>query len=168
MDIHLSKRPALRASLVSVLALGVVAGGTTVSAAARGARAARGTAAKSSELALNETMSASRVGPPGHSFNEQGQASGTLAGSVAVHVVTIASTSGVATITLYLHNGTISGRAPTHGHVVGATAYFEGAMSITGGSGSYAHASGTGLRFKGTLNRQNFHVTAQLHGNVHL
>jgi hypothetical protein len=149
--------------LISVLTLG--AGGMTSAAGAQ--RAAPATTA-SSELTLSETMRATRVGPPGHAFNEKGQASGTLAGSVAAHVETIASTSGQATITLYLSKGTISGRAPTHGHVIGATAYFEGSMSITGGSGRYAHASGTGLKFKGTINRQNFHVTAQLHGTIRL
>jgi hypothetical protein len=165
MGIDLSKRSAtMRVALISVLGL-VAAGGVTGVAAGR--QPARATAA-SRELSLSETMQATRVGPPGHAFNEKGQASGTLAGSVAAHVETIASSSGKATITLYLSKGTISGRASTHGHVVGPTAYFEGAMSITGGSGSYAHASGTGLKFKGTINRQNFRVTAQLHGTVHL
>jgi hypothetical protein len=161
MGIDLSKRSASM-SLVSLLALGAVGGVTGAAAAQRPARAT----AASSELSLNETMQATRVGPPGHAFNEKGRASGTLAGTVAVHVETIASVNGLATITLYLSKGTISGRAATHGRVVGPTAYFEGNMSITGGSGSYAHASGKGLKFTGTLDRQNFHVTAQLHGNM--
>jgi hypothetical protein len=149
--------------LVSVLGLGIV--GATGAAGAQ--HATRATTAASS-LSLNETMQATRAGPPGHAFNEKGQVSGTLAGSVAAHVETIASTSGQATITLYLSKGTISGRAPTHGHIIGPIAYFEGSMSITGGTGSYAHASGSGLKFKGTINRQNFRVAAQLHGTVRL
>jgi hypothetical protein len=164
MGIDLSRRrTSARAMLASMLALGA-AGGATAAAAQQPARAT----AAASELTLNETMQATRVGPPGHTFNEKGAASGTLAGTVAARVETIASTSGQATITLYLSKGTISGRAPTHGHIVGPTAYFEGSMSITGGTGSYAHASGTGLKFKGTIDRQNFRVSAQLHGTVHL
>jgi hypothetical protein len=164
MGIDLSSRhTSARAMIAAVLALGA-AGGTTAAAAQQPTRAT--TAA--SELTLNETLQASRVGPPGHSFNEKGAASGTLAGTVAARVETIASTSGQATITLYLSKGSISGRAPTHGHIVGPTAYFEGNMSITGGTGSYAHASGTGLKFKGTIDRQNFRVSAQLHGTIRL
>jgi hypothetical protein len=117
---------------------------------------------------LNESLSGTRFGPPGHSFIEKGRVTGTLSGSMTAHVETIASNNGQATITLYLSKGTLSGRAPTHGHVVGPTAYFEGSMTITGGTGSYAHASGSGLRFSGTLDRQNFRVKAQLHGNVRL
>lgn len=163
MGIDLSRgHTSARAMLASMLALG--AGGATAAAAQAPTRAR--TAA--SELTLNETLKATRVGPPGHAFNEKGAASGTLTGTVAARVETIASTSGQATITLYLSKGTISGRAPTHGHIVGPTAYFEGSMSITGGSGSYAHASGTGLKFKGTINRQNFRVSAQLHGTLRL
>jgi hypothetical protein len=164
MGIDLSKRStSMGVLLISVLGLGIMG----VTGAAGAQQSARATTA-SSELTLNEAMQATRVGPPGHAFNEKGLVSGTLAGSVAAHVETIASTSGQATITLYLSKGTISGRAPTHGRVVGATAYFEGSMSITGGTGSYAHASGSGLKFKGTINRQNFRVTAQLHGTVRL
>lgn len=165
MGIDLSRRrTSTRVMLASVLALSA-AGGATAAAAQQSAPRAR---TASSETSLSESLSGTRFGPPGHSFVEKGQVTGTLAGSMTAHVETIASNNGQATLTLYLSKGTLSGRAPTHGHVVGPTAYFEGSMTITGGSGSYAHASGSGLRFSGTLDRQNFRVKAQLHGNVRL
>ena len=125
-------------------------------------------ASASQEVGIYETMQGIRVGPPGHSFEEKGRVLGTLAGSMTAHVETIDGRSGIATITLSLAKGTISARARTHGHVVGATGYFEGGITIIGGSGSYAHTSGTGLEFKGTLNRQSFRMTAELHGSIRL
>jgi hypothetical protein len=163
MGIDLSRRrTSTQAILASVLALSAAAGASAaVAQQPPSARAAR-------ETSLNESLSGTRYGPPGHSFVEKGQVTGTLSGTMTAHVETIASNNGQATLTLYLSKGTLSGRAPTHGHIVGPTAYFEGSMTITGGTGSYAHASGSGLRFSGTLDRQNFRVKAQLHGNVRL
>lgn len=164
MGIDLSRRrTSTRVMLASVLALSA-AGGASAAVAQQPPRATTA----SSEKSLNESLSGTRFGPPGHSFVEKGNVTGTLSGSMTAHVETIASNNGQATLTLYLSKGTLSGRAPTHGHVVGPTAYFEGSMTITGGTGSYAHASGSGLRFSGTLDRQNFRVKAQLHGNVRL
>ncbi len=115
MGIDLSRRRTYtRMMLAFVLALSAAVGASAAVAQQlpRAKTASRATS-------LNESLSGTRFGPPGHSFVEKGNVTGTLSGSMTAHVETIASNNGQATITLYLSKGTLSGRAPTHGHVVG-------------------------------------------------
>jgi hypothetical protein len=164
---HASQRASLRASLV--LLAGAV--GVAVSVAPSGAAPShperglpRATAAKTMPLSLNASMHL--IGRPGHVLNEQGSFTGTLSGSIAIHFVSATSTSGTGTFVAYPQGGSISGRTATRGHVVGANVYFSGTMSITSGTGRWAHAAGSGLQFNGVINRQNFHATGHMQGSI--
>ena len=141
-------------------ALGVIAG-LAPSAPAHGpsARAAR-------SLAFNVTSNLRLVGHPGHVLNEKGTFSGSQSGTIAIRFTSVTSTSGGATFAAYSSAGAISGQTTTKGHVVGAKVYFTGVMSVTGGSGRYAHAYGRNLRFSGVVDRRTFHATTHMQGSI--
>jgi hypothetical protein len=122
------------------------------------------TAARTMSLNLSAAMHL--IGRPGHVLNEQGSFSGTLSGSIDIHFVSASSTTGAGTFVAYTQGGSISGETRTSGHVVGASVYYTGTMSITKGTGRWAHAAGSGLRFSGVINRHNFHSTGHMQGSI--
>lgn len=117
-------------------------------------------------LFLNVTTNLHLVSRSGHTLIHQGSTSGNLSGAIYTHSVALSTSRGEGTFTFYPKGGSISGRASTRGHVVGATLYFTGTATITGGTGKWAHASGSGLQYSGVMNRQNFHVTEHFSGNI--
>jgi hypothetical protein len=120
-------------------------------------------------MAFNITSNLRLVGRPGHVLNEQGTFSGSQSGTIAIRFTSVTSTSGEATFTAYPKGGGwVSGRTSTKGRVVGASVYFGGTMTITGGSGRWAHASGHGLGFSGVVDRRSFHATTHMQGSIHV
>ncbi len=120
-------------------------------------------------IALNLTTNARLTSRPGHVDYAKGTVSGTFTGTTTIRFVAIGSIGGEATFTIYPKSGgSLTGRSVTHGRVVGPTAYFSGTSSITGGTGAYAHAHGTGLTFSGKVDRQNYRSTSVTHGNISL
>jgi hypothetical protein len=167
MSVRQWLRRASQASFVLVavtlmVVTNVMASGADATRRARGAP----TAVVAGERSLNLTAHLRLIGRPGHKLTEQGRISGTFSGTATIHFTSITSTSGEATCVFYPPDGSISGRVNTHSHVVGATAYFAGTLSITGGTGKWAHSSGAGLRFSGSLERHTFHAIAHVSGNV--
>jgi hypothetical protein len=103
-----------------------------------------------------------------HSFtlNEQGSASGTIAGTIYIHL-TVASTNRVtAEISIYPSGGSITGKASASYRPSGAVASFAGTMSVVRGSGRYNGAHGSGLSFTGTVQRSNDAVTVRVSGRM--
>jgi hypothetical protein len=88
-----------------------------------------------------------------HDFtlNEQGTASGTIAGTIYVHMTLVSTTRAKAEVNIYLRGGSITGAATASYRRVGAIVSFSGSMSIRRGSGSYRGVSGSGLSFTGTI-----------------
>ncbi len=158
----------LRASLV-LLAVALAA--ITAVAPSEGATSSRSAPAAPTALTarteyLNLKVNMHLVGRPARVFNEQGSVTGTMSGSAYSRNTAISTTEGAATFTLYLKSGSISGKATPHERLAGATVYFSGIASITGGTGSWAHAAGSSLRFAGAINRQNLKVSETLTGTV--
>ncbi len=119
--------------------------------------------------AFNLTSNLRLVGRPGHVLNERGTFSGSQSGTIAIRFTSVTSTSGEATFTAYPRGGGwVSGRTATRGHVVGANVYFGGTMTITGGGGRWAHASGHGLGFSGVVDRRSFHATTHMQGSINV
>ncbi|HEY7951556.1 MAG TPA: hypothetical protein VID70_01120 [Solirubrobacteraceae bacterium] len=142
-------------------ALGVIAG-LAPSAPAHGGPSAR----EARTLAFNVNSNLRLIGHPGHVLNEQGTFSGSQSGTIAIRFTSVSSTSGGATFAAYSSGGSISGQTTTRGHVVGAKVYFTGVMSVTGGSGRYAHAYGRNLQFSGVVDRRSFHATTHMQGSI--
>jgi hypothetical protein len=88
---------------------------------------------------------------------EEGEAKGALPGTVKVQF-SIAATID-ATFTIRNRYGSLSGRGSGAIHGTGREASFGGSMSVTLGTGRYAHAHGHG-GFYGTIDRENTHYPA--------
>jgi len=144
-------------ALMSLAATGACAAGT--SSAAASAHAAR-------TFSLNESGDLHLMSKHGFTLDEHGSASGTVSGTIYVQL-TIASTNRVtAKVTIYPSGGSISGHATADYRRGTTSASFSGTMSVTGGSGRYANAHGSGLGFSGTIQRSNDAITVHVSGSA--
>jgi hypothetical protein len=94
---------------------------------------------------------------------EEGSAGGTLPGSMRANCNITATFKAV--FTIYVHGGSISGRAAAAVHGSGLYQSFGGSLWATGGTGRYAHAHGRG-GFYGVLNRNTYNMTIQTTGTL--
>jgi hypothetical protein len=135
-------------------------------ARAEASRAAVPSAHLARTFSLNESGRLRLTSKHGFTLNERGSASGTVAGTIYVHL-TIVSTNRVrAEVNIYPPGGSISGEG-TASYLRGSTtASFSGSISIDRGSGSYAHAHGRGLSFSGTIARSDDAITVHVSGRV--
>jgi hypothetical protein len=147
------------------LSVGALLGLGPLSSGASGAAVDRALAERT--ILLNETGFLHLTSKHNYTLNEQGIATGTASGAIYVHL-TAASTSRVtAEINIYPHGGSLSGNGAASYHRVGSTAEFSGSMSIDHGTGSYAHAHGSGLSFSGTIaESQSDAITVHVSGRV--
>jgi hypothetical protein len=103
----------------------------------------------------------------GATISEKGTGRGTFNCSVLIEL-TLSGTLVTAKYTAYLQGGSISGTATAHIHSATTTeAYFSGTISLSGGTGSRAHASGT-AGFAGTINRTSYAMTTHITGKLRL
>jgi len=155
-----------RYRFVSMLAAGLVALGST-SMDAGGSiiwsgREQRVTTARVTHL--SETAQLHLVTHQGTQIlQEEGQASGTLRGRLTV-VINIGYTEATVTFTARSSAGTLSGRGVESYYVSGKNGHFSGRMSVTGGTGAYAHASGSSLQTTGLIKRAHYEVQMTVNG----
>jgi len=128
------------------------------------AHAAAAQAARS--ISLNDSGRLHLTSKHGFTLNEQGTATGTVAGTIFVHLTIVSTKRVTAEVNIYPHGGSITGKATASYRRGGATGSFSGSMSISRGSGSYARSQGTGLSFSGTIQRSNDAVTVHVDGTV--
>jgi hypothetical protein len=88
---------------------------------------------------------------------EEGVAKGALPGTVNVEFSLAATIH--ATFTIHTRDGSISGHGSGELHGSGREASFGGTMTVTRGTGRYAHAHGHG-GFYGTINRETHNYAA--------
>jgi hypothetical protein len=161
-------------SAAVLMALGPLASGGQAGAAQRPARgrsvdgrSAAGPSAKAARtFSLNETGRLHLTSKHGFTLNEQGSASGTVKGTIYVHLTIVSSSHVTAQVNIYPSGGSITGNGSAKYHRGSASASFDGSMSINGGSGSYNHARGSGLSFSGTIQRSNDAVTVHVSGTA--
>jgi hypothetical protein len=150
-----------RLTSVVVCALALAAGASIVGAAVAGATAAR--AART--LSLSETGHLRLTSKHAFTLNEQGSASGTIAGTIYIHLH-IANNQGdvTAEVNIYPRGGSLTGYGSASYEVRGADAMFAGKLAITRGTGSFAGAHASSLRFSGEIARRTDAVVVKLSG----
>ena len=130
------------------------------------AGASGSTASAARTISLNDTAHLHRTSSHGFNLYESGSASGSLGGSISLHLDVVSTNRVTAQITVHpSHGGSINGSASGSYRNNGSTASFSGTMSITSGSGSYSGAHGSGLSFSGTIQRSTDAVTVHVSGH---
>jgi hypothetical protein len=117
-------------------------------------------------LSLDENGSLHLTSKNGFTLNEQGLASGTVRGKIYVHLSIVSSSRVTAELNIYPSGGSITARGSASYHKERTRAIFSGSISIERGTGSYAHARGSGLSFSGTIARSNDAVTVHVAGHA--
>lgn len=130
------------------------------------AQAAGHVATAARVISLNESGHLRLTSRHGFTLNEKGSASGTIRGTIYIHLNIVSTNRVTAEVNIYPNGGSLSGYARASYHVVGATAGFAGTMSVSRGTGSYAHAHGSGLSFSGTIQRSDDAVAVHLGGQM--
>jgi hypothetical protein len=148
--------------------LAIGAGLATSVCLAMTATAAAGTHGKTARVLLVKDTAGLHTANPNSTSSalvEEGRAIGTLPGTVRARLAVGVSVVSVR-FTISLHGGSISGQATAKLNPgKGEYASFKGALSVTGGSGRYAHAVGSGQVY-GTLNHYNYAARVQVIGQL--
>jgi len=128
------------------------------------APASRAIAART--FSLNDTGRLHLTSHHGFTLNEQGSASGTISGTIYIHLHVVSTNHVTAEVNIYPSGGSLTGYASASYHPSGGVASFNGTMSITRGTGRYSHAHGSGLSFTGTIQRSNDAVVVRVNGRM--
>jgi hypothetical protein len=120
----------------------------------------------STTLSLNETGHLHLTSHHGFTLNEQGSASGTISGTIYIHLHVISTNHVTAEVNIYPRGGSLTGYASASYHPNGGVATFDGTMTIARGSGRYSRAHGSGLSFTGTIQRATDAVTVHVNGRM--
>jgi hypothetical protein len=137
-----------RAAYASLVALALGAGASLASGA---------------DLKAVDTAKLHYVGAVGEEVYETGSASGTLPGSIRVHMIFASTLSG--SFVIYTRGGTIDGRGTARPLGEGLYQSFAGTLVVTGGTGRYRRAHGT-THLYGGFNRENYALTIQTAGTL--
>lgn len=163
-------RPARLSATARKLALLLAVATATVAIAASSVAGSAASAASDAQsarsLSLNETGRLHLTSHHGFTLNEQGTASGTIAGTIYIHLHVASTNHVTAEVSIYPKGGSLTGLASASYRPSGAVASFAGTMNISRGTGSYSHASGSGLSFSGTIERTNDAVTVRVAGHM--
>jgi hypothetical protein len=129
-------------------------------------RSRAATAHSARTFSLSETGHLRLTSHHGFTLNEKGSASGTIAGTIYLHLNVVSTNKVTAEVNIYPSGGSLTGSASASYHPAGAVATFNGTMAIVRGTGRYSHARGSGLSFTGTVTRSNDAVTVHVNGQM--
>jgi hypothetical protein len=115
-------------------------------------------------LRVIDTAHMHRVSCNCNDIAEEGEAKGSLPGSIRAYVNVGAPIIFRFTITIH-GGGTLSGEGSGKPKGNPAEPSFKGAMKVTSGTGRYRHAHGTG-GFYGTINRSSYAAVMQTTGTL--
>jgi len=149
------------------LAVGASAGGGAHGAAMANAARAGVVGRAAHALSVKDEGHLHMVSNSGSSLVEEGPVSGTIPGRVRVNF-NIGPTV-YASFTIYVHGGgSISGSGDGTLHSTSAYSTFGGSLSVTRGTGRYAHAHGRGGLY-GAINRRSstYPMTVQTTGTLY-
>lgn len=148
---------AAAAMSLAALAAAVLAPATASSAA---------TAHPAGTLSLSETGHLHLTSHHSFTLNEQGSASGTISGTIYIHLNVVSTNRVTAEVNIYPSGGSLTGYATASYHPSGAVASFNGTMTVQRGTGRYSGAHGSGLSFTGTIQRSNDAITVRVSGRM--
>jgi hypothetical protein len=156
--------PARARVSTAALALGALAAAAAVGTGAAGASPS---AHSASTLDLKDNASLSLSNKKGFELKEAGKASGSLPGTIYLQLKVNSERSVTAEIQVYPSGGSLKASASGSYRVQSSsTATFSGKLNITGGSGRYSKAKGSGLSFSGTVHRPGDAVSVRVSGNM--
>jgi hypothetical protein len=127
------------------------------------ATAARFTAHTARTVDVNDRAHLHSVGESGSDLLEEGQATGGFPGRVEVQFNVGATV--YASFTIATQYGSISGSGSSKLHGTGVWDSFGGTVTVTHGTGRYAHAHGH-AGFYGVINRRTYAATVQTTGTL--
>lgn len=114
-------------------------------------------------LKASDTAHLRYLSAKGSLLFEEGRASGTLPGSMKVHLDVGSTFTG--SFTIYAAAGSITGHGSATPHGSGTYESFAGSLTVTGGGGRYAHAHGR-AKLYGTFNRDTYGLVVQTVGTL--
>jgi hypothetical protein len=119
-------------------------------------------------LSINDKARMRLTGGNGNTLIEEGKATGTLPGNAKVSLTIANVTTAKSTFVVYPHGGSIPGAGSVRLHPGQSGAYesFSGTLSVSHGTGHYAHASGSG-KIYGVLDHSNDNAEVQVIGTLH-
>jgi hypothetical protein len=151
----------------TLLLAGVVATAALLAAACAGAGVSRAATARAAgTVSLSDTGHLHRTSHHGFTLNEEGSASGTISGTIYIHLKIVSTNRVTAEVSIYPSGSSITGYATADYRPSGAVASFNGTMTIERGTGRYSGAHGSGLSFTGTVQRSNDAVTVHVSGRM--
>jgi hypothetical protein len=166
MNAEHRKRSGLgRSSSVLRLAIAIILGAMAWSVPAQ-AVASAPAARAAGALSLSETGHLHLTSHHGFTLNEQGSTSGTISGTIYIHLNVVSTNHVTAEVSIYPSGGSLTGEASASYRPSGAVATFSGTMSVERGTGRYNGAHGSGLSFSGTIQRSNDAVTVHVSGRM--
>jgi len=128
---------------------------------------ARAHAIASRTFSLSDTGHLRLTSPPHHfTLNEKGSATGTISGTIYIHLHVVSTNRVTAEVNIYPSGGSLTGYASASYRPSGAVATFDGTMRVARGTGRYSRAHGSGLSFTGTIKRENDRVTVHVNGKM--
>ncbi len=163
-DSHRARDTMRLLTVATTVSLAASWASATLAASASPARAAVASGAR--VISLNENGNLQLTSKNGFTLNERGLASGTVRGTIYVHLSIVSSSHVTAELNIYPHGGSLTAQGSASYHKESALARFSGTMSIERGSGSYAQAHGSNLSFSGTIQRSNDAVTVHVAGRA--
>lgn len=158
---HLRSR--MRAPLVAAVCASAASLGVVVSLPSTAPAA---TARAAGTISLNDSGRLHLTSHHSFTLNEQGSASGTISGTIYIHLNVVSTNRVTAEVSIYPSGGSLTGSANASYRPAGAVATFSGTMSVTRGTGHYNGAHGSGLAFSGTIQRSNDAVTVRVSGRM--
>jgi hypothetical protein len=114
-------------------------------------------------LRASDTAHLHYVSASGSLLFDEGRATGTLPGSMRVHLNL--GTTFTGSFTIYASGGSIVGRGSAAPHGSGTYESFSGTLTVTGGTGRYVHAHGRGGLY-GTFDRENYALVIKTTGSL--
>jgi hypothetical protein len=148
----------------SLAVAGAVAAAAGTLALACTPGASGSTAAAARTVTLNDTGHLRETSHKGFYLNYAGTATGTVPGTIYLHLHVTSTNRVTAELSVYPRGGSVTGSASGSYRSNGGTATFSGSLSVTRGTGSYSGAHGSGISFSGTIQRVSGSVTVHVNG----